>query len=150
VKKLAINDHMPGTSSPAMGFTATTAGVYDKLEAESAPAIDSSKTLSLKGTYTDSTLVSYNFALSTTHRWEYEFKTDTAMTLDEGKVLNILVSIDLSKFFTGVDFSKLTLNAENVAVIDENNNSEALRIIMRNLHSITGMKDRGHGRHKGH
>lgn len=139
-------DLLAGTSTPELGFTNTVPGSYDKFEAESAPAIDSSKTMSLKGTYTDSLAVEHKFDFSTIHRWEYKFKTDTAVVIDEGKVIEMLVSIDLTKLFRGVDFSKLTLNTDNVAIINENNNVSAFRKITFNLHVIDGMR-RGHHRH---
>ena len=140
-------DLLAGTSAPALGFTSSVPGTYDKFEAASAPAIDGTKTMSLKGTYVDSLSNEYKFEFSTIHRWEYEFKSDTGYVLDEGKVLEMLVSINLPGFFKGVDFSAATRNADNVVVIDENTNLAALKRIKLNLHSAAGLTEDHNGEH---
>jgi hypothetical protein len=143
-------DLLAGTSTPELGFSNFVPGSYNKFESETDRLIDGGKSISVKGSYTDSTSRVYNFDFSTKGEFEFEFESDSGFILTEGKVLEMLININLPKLFSGVDFSKGIADGNNVIVINETTNNNLSAKIKHNIRTIAEMhEDRDH-EHHGH
>ncbi|TAL71414.1 MAG: hypothetical protein EPN88_05650 [Bacteroidetes bacterium] len=134
-------DLLTGTSTPDIGFTNFVPGTYNKFESETARLISGGKSISVKGTYTDPSSNVYKFDFSTKKEFEFEFESDSGFVLTEGKILEMLININLPQMFATVDFSKGTPDATNVIVIDETTNIDLFKIIRHNIHSIGEMHE---------
>ncbi len=123
-----------GTSTPALNLVNFIAGTYNKVEAKSAKIVDGNNSISLKGTFADTTAKkTYTFDFSTVASLEFKFVSDTGFYLDQGKVLTLLVNINLPDLFAGVDFSKATMDSNNVIVINETSNTNLMAKIITNI-----------------
>jgi hypothetical protein len=136
-----VVDLLAGTSTPALGFSEFLPGTYNKFESETAPVLDGGKSLSIKGTYTDLSGTVYNFEFSTNAEIEFEFESDSGFVLTEGKVLEMLVSVNLPLLFDGVDFSKATANLNGIIVINESSNASVAAAIKNNIDYVAKMED---------
>jgi hypothetical protein len=143
-------DLLTGTSTPELGFSNFVPGVYNKFESETARLIEGEKSISVKGSFTDSTSLVYSFEFSTKGEFEFEFESDSGFLLTEGKVLEMLININLPGLFEGVDFSKGITDVNNVILINETTNHDLFKKIKHNIHAIAEMhEDRDH-EHHGH
>ena len=136
-----VVDLLAGTSAPDFGLLEFLPGTYNKFESETAPVLDGGKSLSIKGTYTDSGGTVYNFEFSTNAEIEFEFESDSGIVLTEGKILEMLVSVNLPLLFEGVDFSKATANLSGIIVINESSNATVAAMIKNNIDNVAEMED---------
>jgi hypothetical protein len=143
-------DLLTGTSTPDLGFTDFVPGIYNKFESETARLVEGGKSISVKGTFTDSTSTVFTFDFSTKGEFEFEFESDSGFALTEGKILEMLININLPMLFSNVDFSKGTADANKVIVINETTNYELFRKIRHNIHSIAEMHEDHDHKHKHH
>jgi hypothetical protein len=134
-------DLLAGTSTPDIGFTDFVPGTYNKFESETAQLIHEGKTVSVIGTYTDPSSKVYNFNFSTKAEFEFEFESDSGFVLTQGKIMEMLINFNLPLLFNSVDFSKATVNATGVILIDETNNAELYKKIKHNIHSAGEMHE---------
>jgi hypothetical protein len=142
-------DLLAGTSTPSLGFNDFTPGVYNKFESETARTVTGGKTISLKGSYTSSTASVYKFDFSSKAEFEFEFESDSGFVLNQGNVLGLFINLNLPKMFTSVDFSKGTVDVNNVVVISEASNLDLYNRIKRNIRQAGEMhKDREHSKEK--
>lgn len=134
-------DLLAGTSTPDIGFTNFVPGTYNKFESETARLIDGGKSISVKGTYTDPSSKAFNFNFSTKGEFEFGFESDSGFVLTEGKIMEMLININLTQMFATVDFTQGTADSSNVIVIDETTNKELFRIVKRNIRSTGEMHE---------
>lgn len=129
-----VVDLLTGTSTPDLGFENFVPGNYNKIEAEIHNILDGgTKSISIKGVYTDIEAVEHEFEFSTSDLLEFEIESDAGFYLEEGMVLDLVVKIDLAMLFNGVDFSQAVLNDLNVAIINDTTNSSLADIVKANL-----------------
>jgi len=141
-------DLLTGTSTPEIGFKDFAPGVYNKFEAETSGIIAGNKSVSIKGAYTDSQSVVYTFEFSTASELKFEFESATGFELIEGSVLDLLMQVNISEIFAGVDFSKAIVNESNVIIINDITNTGILAQIKANIHQMADMgEDHDHDRH---
>jgi hypothetical protein len=143
-------DLLTGVSTPDLGLVGFVPGTYNKFESETARLIDGTKSISVKGSYTDALSKVYNFSFTTKSEFEFEFESDSGFVLTEGNVLEMLININLTKMFTNVDFSKATADINNVFVINESSNIELYKRIKHNIKSVAEMHEDKHHEHHGH
>lgn len=136
-----VIDLLAGTSTPDLGFTNFIPGTYNKFESETAKLLDGGKSISVKGTYTNPSSTVYNFDFSTKGEFEFEFESDSGFVLTEGKILEMLININLPQLFATIDFSKGTADATNIIVINETTNIELFKQIRHNIHSTAEMHE---------
>jgi hypothetical protein len=134
-------DLLTGISTPDIGFADFVPGTYNKFESETARLVPGGKSISVIGSYTDPASKVYNFNFSTKAEFEFEFESDSGFVLTEGKVMEMLININLPLLFSTVDFSKGTADANGIIVIDETTNTELFKSIKHNIHSIGDMHE---------
>jgi len=134
-------DLLTGVSSPEIGFADFVPGTYNEVEVELTTVLEGG-TLSMiiKGTNTDGGN-SIDFEFSTAAEIEFEVESDMGFYLDEGTILDLVLKIDLISLFDGVDFSQAQLNDNNVAIINDNTNTELAAIIRSNIHHCSDLEE---------
>jgi hypothetical protein len=141
-------DLLAGTSTPQLGLVNFVPGVYNKFESETARLIPGGKSISVKGSYTGLNATVYNFDFSSRSEFEFEFESDSGFVLTEGKVLDMLINVNLPLLFSGIDFSKGIADANNVIVINDTTNIDLCRKIKRNIR-LSGEMHEDHEHHSG-
>ncbi|TAL80145.1 MAG: hypothetical protein EPN88_01510 [Bacteroidetes bacterium] len=136
-----VVDLLTGTSTPSLGFAQFLPGTYNKFESETAKILNGGKSLSVKGTFTNTGGIVYGFEFSTTAEIEFEFESDSGFVLNEGTVFDMLINVNLPLLFQGVDFSKATANGNGIIIIDETSNTPILSAIKNNLDHAADMED---------
>jgi hypothetical protein len=143
-------DLLTGTTTPDFGLVGFTPGTYNKFESETARLIDGTKSLSVKGSFTDAASKVYNFSFTTKGEFEFEFESDSGFVLTEGKILEMLININLPLMFKNVDFSKGLVDATGIVVINESTNAELFKTVKRNIKYIAEMHEDKHHEKTGH
>jgi hypothetical protein len=139
---------LTGITTPDFGLAGFVPGTYNKFESETARVIDGTKSFSVKGSFTDPAAKVYNFNFTTKGEFEFEFESDSGFVLTEGKVLEMLININLPLMFKNVDFSKGTVDAASVIVINESTNTEIFKRVKNNIKAIAEMhEDKDHEKH---
>ncbi len=136
-----IVDLLTATSTPDLGFSEFLPGVYNKFESETAPVLTDGKSISIKGSYSNTGGGPYNFEFSSTSEFEFEFESDSGFVLTEGVVFDMLININLPLLFQGVDFSKATANPSGVIIINETSNNSIASEIKNNIDKAAEMED---------
>jgi hypothetical protein len=127
-------DLLTGKSTPEFGFSELEPGVYNEVEAELSPILEGgTKSVSIKGTFTDTDQMTIEFEFSTSAEIEIEVESETGFFLDEASILDLVVSFDLEMLFDGVDFSNAVRNEMDVVIIDEKHNVDLAQKIKANI-----------------
>ena len=135
-------DLLTGESTPEFGFSALEPGIYNEVEAEISPILDGgTKSVSIKGTFTDTDQMTIDFEFSTSAEIEIEVESETGFFLDEGKIIDLVVSFDLEMLFDGVDFSNAVRNEMDVVIIDETHNVDLANRIKSNINLYVDLEE---------
>ena len=134
-------DLLTGTSNPEIGLEAVPAGYYNELEAELSPFLEGGKSVIIKGTYTEPDKETIEFEFSTSSEIELEVESDAGFYLDEGTILELVVTFDLSLLFEGVDFYGAEENDEGIVIMDDTTNVEQTKKVKSNICKYAEIED---------
>jgi hypothetical protein len=135
-------DLLTGTSNPEIGLAEVIPGTYNELEAEISPFLDGgTKSVILKGTYTDTNQETTEFEFSSSSEIEFEVESDAGFYLDEGTILDLVVTFDLAMFFDGVDFSEAERNEQDVVIMNDDTNVDLTNIVKSNINRYAEIED---------
>lgn len=129
-----IIDLLTGTSDPEFGLSELLAGVYEEVEIEFDNILEGEKTLIVNFNFiADGSTTPTYVEFSTSQEFELEIENEAGISLDEGTINAILVTLDLDLLLSSIDFSSLTVDQDGVIRINENSNSNIMEAIFTNL-----------------
>ncbi|MFO7850936.1 MAG: DUF4382 domain-containing protein [Bacteroidota bacterium] len=135
-------DLLAGTSDPKIGFSEFEPGTYNEVEAEIEPILDGgTKSIIIKGTLTDAEEVVTEFEFSTSEEIEIEIESEIGFYLDEGTIIDMVVTFDLDMLFDGVDMTNAERNESDVVIINDTTNSDLAAIIKSNIESCADLEE---------
>jgi hypothetical protein len=134
-------DLLTGESDPDMGLAEVQPGTYNELEAEISPILEGGKSIIIKGTYTESGQETIEFEFSTTSEIELEVESDAGFYLDEGSILDLVVTFVLPGLFDGVDFYGAEKNDNGVVIMDDSTNVEQTNKVKSNISKFAELED---------
>ena len=68
-------------------------------------------------------------------------ESDAGFYLDEGSILDLVVTFVLPMLFEGVDFYSAEKNEEGVVIMDDSTNGELTNIVKSNLNQYAELED---------
>ena len=135
-------DLLSGVSDPEIGLAELIPGNYNELEAEISPILDGgTKSVIIKGSYTDTNQETVDFEFSTASEIELEVESDAGFYLDEGTILELVVTFDLAMLFDGVDFASAEKNDMGVVIMDDSHNVELTNKVKSNISQYAEIED---------
>ena len=78
---------------------------------------------------------------STAAELEFEYESEAGFEVTEGNILDLLIKIDLSQLFAGVDFSSAAPNEDNIIIINETGNTVLYNKILSNVHNMAEIEE---------
>jgi len=133
-------DVLNGTSSPSILPVDIQPGVYTELEFEVATVLSSGNSIEISGSFNDG-INDYSFEFTSTINEEYEIENENGINLNVNETASFVLFMDLESLFNGVDFSTLTMEADNIIRINSNSNVETASLIEYNLNNIMDFED---------
>lgn len=136
-----IVDLLLGTSDPDLSSVAFEPGVYNKFEAKISNVIDDTHSIIIKGMYSALDGTDYGFIFKSDDEIEFKIESDLGFTVTEGSMLDLVVNFDLPALFSQINLENAVINADNMILLDNDNNSEIANQIESLLDDVAEMEE---------
>lgn len=136
-----IVDLLLGTSDPDLSSVAFEPGVYNKFEAKISKVIDDTYSIIVKGMYTALNGTAYEFIFKSDDEIEFKIESDLGFPVTEGSILDLVINLDLVALFAQINLENAVINADNVILLDNDNNSEIANQIESLLDDVAEMDE---------
>lgn len=130
-----VVDLIQGISTPDFGAAEILPGLYEEMEIEIGPVLDSGNSVFIAFEIPQEGADTLRIEYSSSSEIEIEIERDAGFHLDGGSLHQMLILFDLDSLFAGIDFSQAIADTDGVIRINEASNADLALLIESNLDS---------------
>lgn len=126
-------DLLNGTVIPDFGIADVVPGIYEEIEIEMGPVLESGNSIFVAFRYPTGNGDTLNVEFSTAEEFEMEIEDESGFQLDGGSVHQMIVQFDLDALFRNIDLSQAVADGDGIIRINSSSNSDISDLIEANL-----------------
>ncbi len=134
-------DLVSGVTTPEIDWALIEPGLYKEVEFESENVLENDLSIVIRGTFTFDDLTQSPFEFSTADDdFDFEVENEAGILISEGAMTDVMVLIDLTLLFDGIDLSGAIADENGVLLFTDDVNEEITELLKEKLEEISKLK----------